>query len=488
MERQLEVTKEFCKRHNLFIDEEIQDLKTSGFKGKNATIGNLRTFIKAVEERKVPKGTVLVVEALDRLTRNSVTEATNLLTTILTNGVDIGLVTEDKIYSNEYVNNNPFELIVAVTWLIRGGDESKRKSYLTTKNWKLKMDWVVKEKRPVPLNPPCWIQYIDHGPGKIGEWAVDKPKAKLIQKIFKDYLATNLGIWQLTHKMNEQGVAVITKRAKPDSKWHRITMHRLLTDKAVIGTYVNLEPPVEKYFPPIISEQDFYAVQAKMKSRIRARGRSNLKDINLFKGVAKCCKCGATMTRITRTRKGVLEYRYLYCHGSILGLCKPAKRVDLTKLEQAFLRYTFGSRTATAFFVGKEAENKQDVELPKEIAAVDGKALDLTARRDRLMESIEGGEDNPKVVMDRIRQLEDEIKLLRSKKDSLLGELNSKSTLEDDLTKFYFSRPKLDKLDSPDRLKLREFIRRFVVSMVIDPFENKATFKTIAGKTREVTW
>ena len=31
------------------------------------------------------------------------------------------------------------------------------------------------------------------------------------------------------------------------------------------------------------------------------------------------------MTRITRTRKGVLEYRYLYCHGSILGLCKPAK-------------------------------------------------------------------------------------------------------------------------------------------------------------------
>ena len=120
VERQLEVTKEFCKRHNLFIDEEIEDLKTSGFKGKNATIGNLRTFIKAVEERKVPKGTVLVVEALNRLTRNSVTEATNLLTTILTNGVDIGLVTEDKIYSNEYVNNNPFELIVAVTWLIRG--------------------------------------------------------------------------------------------------------------------------------------------------------------------------------------------------------------------------------------------------------------------------------------------------------------------------------------------------------------------------------
>jgi hypothetical protein len=317
---------------------------------------------------------------------------------------------------------------------------------------------------------------------------VDKKKAKLVQKLFADYLATSQGIWQLTHRMNEQGVPVITKRATPDSKWHRITMHRLLTDKATIGTYVNLEPPVEGYFPPIISEKDFYAVQAKLKSRIRARGRSNLKDINLFKGIAKCSKCGATMTRITRTRKGVLEYRYLYCHGSILGLCKPARRVDLTKFENAFMRYTFGSKTAKVFFAEKEAEDAVEVTLPREIAAVDGQLLDRTTRRDRLLESIEGGGDNPKVVMDRIRQLEDDMVQLRSKKDSLLGELNNKSSFEADFVKFYTSRPVLTKLDSPDRLRLRELIRRFVVKMTVGAFENKATFETIAGKNREMTW
>jgi len=485
LERQLEGTKEFCKRHNLYIDEEIQDLKTSGFRGKNTAIGNLKNFIKAVEARKVPAGTVLVVEALDRLTRNSVTEATNLLTTILMNGVDIGLVSENKIYSNDYVNNNPYELIVAVTWLIRGGDESKRKSYLTTKNWKLKMDLVAGKKLPVALNPPCWLQYKNNGKGTQGWWVLDEAKVKLVQQVFKDYLKSGLGIWQLTHKMNLNNVPVITKRAKPDSKWHRITLHRILTDKAVIGTYTNIEPPVEGYFPAIIDEGTFYAVQEKLKGRIRHRGRSNLRDISLFKGICKCAKCGATMTRITRTRKGKLEYRYLYCHNSILGLCKPAHRVDLTKFENAFMRYTFGSRTANVFF---KEEAVQDDRLPKEIAAVDGQILDKTARRDRLLVSIEDGGDNPKIVMDRIRTLEDEITKLRLKKDTLLGELNKTETFEADAVEFLTSQPKLDALDSPDRLRLRELIRKFVVKMVVDPFTNSATFTTIAGKTREMTW
>ncbi len=485
MERQLEGTKEFCERHHLFLDEEIEDLKTSGFRGKNSAIGNLKAFIDKVKLRKVPPGTVLVVEALDRLTRNSVTEATNLLTTILMNGVDIGLVSEDKIYSNEYINNNPFELIVAVTWLIRGGDESKRKSYNTTKNWKLKMDAVVREKRPVALNPPCWLIYKNNGKGTLGWWVLDEAKVELIRKIYKDYLKSGLGIWQLTHAMNENKVPVITKRATADSKWQRITMHRLLTDKAVIGTYVNVEPPVEKYFPAIIDDDTFYAVQNKLKSRIRHRGRSNLRDISLFKGICKCFKCGSTMTRITRTRKGVLEYRYLYCHGSILGTCKPAKAINLTKFEHAFMKYTFGSQTAVKYF--KEEEEPDD-KLPRAIAAVDGSIQDKTARMERLAESIEDGKDSPKVISDRIRTLEGEIAQLRADKDKLLGELNNVSTFEADAMEFYLSKPKLEKLDSPDRLRLREIIRRFVVSMVVNPFEKTATFTTIAGKTREMTW
>ena len=125
--RQLQGTRDFCRRHNLVLDETltIKDLGKSGFNGKNADSGNLSVFLDAIRNKKIPQNTVLVVEALDRLTRNNVIDASHLLTDILRHGIDVGLVTENKIYSKEYINNNPFEFIVATTYLIRGGDESR---------------------------------------------------------------------------------------------------------------------------------------------------------------------------------------------------------------------------------------------------------------------------------------------------------------------------------------------------------------------------
>src|SRR4051812_22462737 len=104
--RQLEGTKSFCRRHNLFLDESltVKDLGQSAFKGKNADSGNLGVFLNAVREKKIARGTVLVVEALDRLTRNNIVEASHLLTDILRQGIDVGMVTEDKVYSYDYIN------------------------------------------------------------------------------------------------------------------------------------------------------------------------------------------------------------------------------------------------------------------------------------------------------------------------------------------------------------------------------------------------
>src|SRR5262245_42191052 len=341
--RQLENTKGFCQRHRLFLDESltVKDLGKSAFKGANADKGNLAVFLDAVRQRKIAKGTVLVVEALDRLTRNNIVEASHLLTDILRHGIDVGLVSEDKVYSYDYINKNPFEFIVATTYLIRGGDESRMKSDRVKDSWVRKKRAITQNKAVVKIPAPCWLKREGN------KWVVIEEKAKIVREIFADYLKESQGIWMLSQSLNQRKVPVITQRAKPGSKWHRITMHRFLTDKAVIGTYSRMEPPVEKYFPAIVSQKEFYAVQAKLKDRRQFRGRHSLKDISLFKGLCKCSKCGATMTRITRTRKkksgGSVLYRYLYCHNSILGLCLPAKAVDLTKFEMAFCRYTQSS-------------------------------------------------------------------------------------------------------------------------------------------------
>ena len=125
VERQLDLTRDFCQRHKLLLDESrnILDPALCAFRGDNTAKGNLATFIQAVKLGKIEKGTVLCVEALDRITRQETTEAVNLLTTLLIEGVHIDLVSDAKILTREKIKGNPVELIVATTYL--NGDMTK---------------------------------------------------------------------------------------------------------------------------------------------------------------------------------------------------------------------------------------------------------------------------------------------------------------------------------------------------------------------------
>ena len=484
--RQLEGTKQFCRRHNLLLDESltIKDLGKSAFKGANADNGNLALFLDAVRKGKIRKGTVLVVEALDRLTRNNIVEASHLLTDILRNGIDVGMVTEDKVYSYDYINKNPFEFIVATTYLIRGGNESQMKSERVKDAWARKKKLIAEERKTVKIPTPCWLE-------RDGEkWIVVKEKADIVRKIFADYLSNGLGIWMLSHSLNANKVPLITNRGPKGTTWNRVTIHRMLTDKSTIGTYTHVDPPVENYFPPIISEKEFYAVQAKLKARRQFRGRHSLKDISLFKGLCRCGKCGATMTRVTRTRPtaagGKKLHRYLYCHGSIVGLCKPAKCVDLTRLEKVFAEKALLHPTALRMFSQDGAKN----EIQKTLAQIDGQIGDKMARRNRLVTAIEEGDDkNPRVLLDRIKVLESELEALGRKKDSTLADMHRSKDNESAIEALNEAAVAVFRRNSQEaKLKLREFIRQFITSMTVYPEEKRLVYTSVSGKNRELTW
>lgn len=60
------LVKKIALEHNLEIFEEYQDFGVSAFKGKNATEGALFDFINHVESGKIPRGSYLLIESLDR--------------------------------------------------------------------------------------------------------------------------------------------------------------------------------------------------------------------------------------------------------------------------------------------------------------------------------------------------------------------------------------------------------------------------------------
>src|SRR5262249_37900612 len=110
----------------------------SAFKGKNATIGALGEFLRMVEGGRVRPGDLLVVESLDRLSREEGQAALRLVLDILPAGVRIvQLNPTETVYDNPSDTCAPSVMIVELS---RGHSESRVKSERVGAAWEEKRD------------------------------------------------------------------------------------------------------------------------------------------------------------------------------------------------------------------------------------------------------------------------------------------------------------------------------------------------------------
>src|SRR5919202_870899 len=75
--RQAVLAQEYASRHGLDLDTDLtfRDLGVSAFRGKNAETGRLGDFLQAVADGLVPPGSFLLVESLDRISRQAARKA-----------------------------------------------------------------------------------------------------------------------------------------------------------------------------------------------------------------------------------------------------------------------------------------------------------------------------------------------------------------------------------------------------------------------------
>lgn len=131
--RQLAYAEKFAKEHDLELVE-IIDSGISAFKGKNAEQGELGRFMDAVEEGLIPRDSWLIVENLDRLSRQSPRKANRLFTDIIELGITIVTAMDNRVYDLETIDKHPFELITSIMLFSRAHEESSIKSLRTYGN------------------------------------------------------------------------------------------------------------------------------------------------------------------------------------------------------------------------------------------------------------------------------------------------------------------------------------------------------------------
>ena len=316
--RQLEGAREWAARHGLTLDEELTDEGVSGFRGANTRDDTaLGSFLRAVHLGAVPPGSYLIVESLDRLSRDRILAAQNTLLSLLLAGIIVVTLGDGREYSEESVNANPTDLLVSLLVLMRANEESETKARRMRAVWQAKRAEAVTSKRRLTVRAPAWLEADGDGFRPIPE------RAAVVRRIFAETIAGR-GQHAVAKGLTLDGVPTWGG----SQGWHRSYVRKILDNPAVIGTAVlhvterldgggSKRSPVSEvrdYYPAVVQPDAWARVQSLIGARdgvagLARRGRHSGSAVrHLLAGLARCPHCEGTMTRVSKGPGGGRAY------------------------------------------------------------------------------------------------------------------------------------------------------------------------------------
>lgn len=365
--------------------------------------------MRAVEDGEIEEGSYLLVESLDRLSRDYAINAIGVLSEIVQLGVTVVTLMDNQEYDLDSLRRDPSRLMLSVLTFTRANQESAVKAERLKAAWEGKRKRAAKGERLTSVSP-AWLEADGEG------WRVNEERAAVVRRIFALTLE-GTGRHSITKTLNEEGVPVFGR----GKRWYASYVYKILRNPAVVGTLVphRLEgerkrkrvplDPVPGYFPPVVSEETYNRVRALMAKR-SPRGRHTTQPMrNVFSGLSYCAACGSTVVRIQKGK----PWEYLLCSNAKTGGGCSYITLRYRDVENALVN------GATALLgecpVG-------DSPLDSEIRDLDAQRAGVGDAIARLLTEIQEGRGSP-LVSQRRRDLEAHLKAI----DARLRELQDEA-------------------------------------------------------------
>jgi DNA invertase Pin-like site-specific DNA recombinase len=336
--RQIRLRDEWLKANpSVVLDTEIslQDLGVSAFRGANldAEWGDLGKFIALVEKQDspIPRGSYLLLERLDRFSRQKVSVAYTALMRLVHAGIVV-VVLDPSPHQIDAENVDQMQVVLPiVTNLCLAHEQSREKSKRVSYAWKSRREDARQNGKIYTKRTPAWIKY-DESTKKL---VLDESKAAAIRHIFK---RTIEGVGQVTlvRELNKDfpPIAGNTKK-KRLSQWNTSYVCKILNDRSVIGEFqphciedgkrrVADGEPIRDYFPRVIDEEVFYQAQYQKSLRKKEKTDERSLFVNLFTGLVWCNNDDSPMqiqtSRTKRKNGSVYLQRRLWSDSSRKGI------------------------------------------------------------------------------------------------------------------------------------------------------------------------
>ena len=420
--RQTEAARNYAEQNGLDLDNTLtfRDLGVSAFRGANVIDGALGQFIEAVDTRRVQPGSYLLVENLDRLSRDKITPALNRFSSLLAKGITVVTLSDGKVYTEESLNNLP-DLMLSLLVMSRAHEESEMKSRRVRAAWQSKRDRAVSEGHILTAKAPAWLRLRD------GSFEVIEDRADIVRSIFRRALEGH-GKAAIAYRMNEEGIEPFgdgPSQARKANGWHPSYIKKILSNEAVIGRFQPMRrvwvdgkkrrepdgPPIEGYFPVILDEpDDFYRVR---RSPTGASGHKGKALSNILSGLAKCHHCGGNLHYVNKGKppKGGT---YLACDNARRMKSCDAKSVRYDVVLSAILSSLEDGELDVRALLGSGHQNRKQ-ELAAEIEAIEGRITETEEGIENLLGVLER---NPSTAVEK-RLMDHEMALKQLQQDKL---------------------------------------------------------------------
>lgn len=441
IQRQMRQSREYAAKYGLVLDESLQDIGVSAFTGANVRKGALGRFLSMVEEERIAPGSYLLVENLDRLSRDKVRKAMPIFLDIINAGiVIITLGDGNRRYDIATIDADPFILMTSLVVMTRGNEESSTKRFRTGEWWKAQ----IAKARVTPgfkvkgQNPPGWMDK---------DWKPVEPVVAIVRKAY-ELADTGMGQQAIAKHLNSIGAPTLEARRRRGGGWYQSTINGLLTDRRVLGEWQPTVPgsngtmpdgpPIEGYCEAIISPALFERVQAKRAPLNRAKVATNKGKItNLFGGRIRCNCCAGSMTIVPNgsaaSRKTVSQYLKCSNRTRKVKACEGTGMFNYGFIEDAIL--TNLPQIPWADILKRERPDDPSLKLALEIDDAESEASKLRTQVENGTAAIMAGLQSPSVIKalkdaeDQLAAVEARLKELRAKRTAIAADLGVRPDL-----------------------------------------------------------
>jgi DNA invertase Pin-like site-specific DNA recombinase len=440
----------YCTTHGLHVSEVVEDLGRSAYKGDHLSVGNLGKLTARIVRGEIASGTTIVVEKMDRLSREKPRIIRRWIEDVCDNGLKIARVSGGPVIDAAYLDDG--SNLAAVIDMAYSNNAAHEFSQNISD--RLSSSWVQRRKNAgegrslLTASTPRWIKTEGEWGGKNSpdhrRFVLVPDRAAIVLRIY-ELAADGMGSWGIAKYLNANQFANWGKTSTSSTQdgWNHTTVLNILNSPAVEGIHypthqvgrkrVRTGEVYRDYFPIIDGLTADLVARARSQMTKRAGGgpRSN-NGRNLLASLAKCGTCQGYM--VLRSR-GAAEgpFAYLQCDNAAKGKgCADKGMFNYRVLEPAILDAVLHHTLDNAFFsVANRATDLriQLAELDRQIEIVRGDRDSARALYIRHPEATEF-ETDWQALSSRTRELETDRAQMAVQLSEAAGEISAADHLK----------------------------------------------------------